>query len=159
MASAPSCRWIPWAFAGALGVVVIANVALAYFAATSSTGLVTEHPFEAGSSYNRVLAAAAAQDALRWHGTVRFTASGTAQGDIAAEFADATGRPLSGLAVTVQIVRPVEPLPERSLSLPETARGRYAAAVQFARLGQWELRVVARRGHDVFAFAQRVILK
>lgn len=67
-----SYRWIPWAIAGALGVVVAVNGALAYFAVTSSTGLVSEHPFTDGNTYNRVLDAAAAQDALGWRGLLRF---------------------------------------------------------------------------------------
>jgi len=76
-----SYRWIPWSFAGALGVVVMVNGALAYLAVSSSTGLVTEHPFESGNGYNRVLAAAAAQDALGWHGTLAFAAAGAETGD------------------------------------------------------------------------------
>ncbi|HEX7967541.1 MAG TPA: FixH family protein [Stellaceae bacterium] len=154
-----SYRWIPWAFAGALGVVVAANGALAYFAAVSSTGLVTEHPFAHGNDYNRVLDAAAAQDALGWRGTVRFLAEGAERGEIAAEFADRDGRPLAGLAVTARILRPLEPLPESIVSLSETTAGRYAADVALDRPGQWELRIAARRGADRFEFMQRIAVK
>ena len=154
-----SYRWVPWAFASALGVVVAANGALAYFAAVSSTGLVTEHPFERGNGYNRVLDAAAAQDALGWRGMVRFLAEGAERGEVAAEFTDRDGRPLVGLAVTARILRPLEPLPESIVSLSETAAGRYAADVALDRPGQWELRIAARRGADRFEFAQRIAVK
>ena len=152
-------RWIPWAFAGALGVVVVVNGALAYFAVTSSTGLVTEHPYESGNDYNRVLAAAAAEDALGWHGTLDFAGSGDGAGELRVVFADRAGRPLTGLAVTAVIARPVEPLPDTDLSLTEAADGRYRAAVALPRRGQWEVRIAARRGAERFDFARRIVVK
>ncbi len=157
MTDSSSHRWIPWTFVGGLAVVIAVNGLLAYFAATSATGLVTEHPFESGNSYNRVLAAGAAQDALGWHGTAQFLARGYGRGEIAVEFSDAAGRPIRGLAVTARFERPVDPLPDRTVSLAETAAGHYVAAVALDRPGQWELRIGAARGHDRFAFAQRII--
>jgi nitrogen fixation protein FixH len=159
MASSSFDRWIPWTFAGGLAVVVAANGTLAYFAIVSSTGLVTERPFEAGNGYNRVLAAAAAQDALGWHASLRFTPSGHKRGEIAAEFTDAAGQPLNGLSVNAQIVRPVEPVPAQNLALPEIALGRYAAPAELDRPGQWEIRIDARRGGDLYEFAQRIFVK
>lgn len=154
-----SYRWIPWSFAGALGVVVAVNGALAYFAVSSSTGLVTAHPFESGNDYNRVLAAAETQDALGWRGTLAFTAAGAGAGEIAVELADRAGQKLSGLAVTALVARPVEPLPDTELRLVEADAGRYRSPVALTRPGQWEVRVVARRGGDVFQFAQRIVVK
>lgn len=156
--SAGTCRWIPWAFAGALGLVVLANGALTYFAVTSNTGLVTEHPFDEGNSYNRVLAAAAAEDALGWNGKLGFSGAVAAPGRITAELTDRSGRALTGLSVTAHITRPVEPLPEIVLPLAETA-GSYAAPVTLSRPGQWEVRITARRSDDLFEFAQRIIVK
>lgn len=152
-------RWIPWTFAGALGVVVVVNGALAYFAISSSTGLVTEHPYESGNDYNRVLAAAAAQDALGWHGTLSFASTGDDAGKLSVELADRGGQKLAGLAVTARISRPVEPLPDTDLTLAEAEAGHYRGAVTLARPGQWEVHVVARRGDDVFQFAQRIVVK
>ncbi len=154
-----SCRWIPWAFAGSLAIVVVVNGALAYFAVSSSTGLVNDHPFEAGNGYNRVLDAAAAQDALGWHGDVRFTPAGAGKGEITARFTDRDGRPVTGLSVTAHVVRPVESLPAATVALSETAAGRYAADTLLARPGQWEVRLAARRGADLFEIAQRIIVQ
>jgi nitrogen fixation protein FixH len=154
-----SCRWIPWAFAGALAVVVVVNGALAYFAVASSTGLVTGRAFAEGTAYNRVLDAGAAQDALGWRGAVRFAAVAAQRGELAALITDRDGLPLNGLAVTAHVVRPVEPLPEVTLALPETASGRYAGAAELSRPGQWEVRIAARRGADLFEFAQRIVVK
>jgi nitrogen fixation protein FixH len=152
-------RWIPWTFVGGLAVVVAVNGVLAYFAIVSSTGLVTEQPFERGNDYNRVLDAAAAQDALGWRGAVHFAPSGDSGGALAAELTDRSGRPLSGLSVTARLVRPVEPLPDLVVPLAEIGGGRYAAVTAVSRPGQWDVQVVARQGAALFAFAQRIVVK
>ena len=154
-----SCRWVPWAIAAALGVVVLANGALAYFATRSATGLVAEHPFDEGNGYNRVLAAAAAQDRLGWHQALHFLDAGNARGELVIELTDRAGKPLSGLTVTARLVRPVDALPETDLDLAEIAPGRYAAAAALPRRGQWEVQGSAGHAADVFEFSQRIVVK
>lgn len=154
-----SFRWIPWAFVAGLGVVVVVNGALAYFAVSSSTGLVTEHPFDAGNTYNRVLDAAAAQDALGWRGQLRFTSFGAARGEVVVGLTDRAGKPLSDVAVSTRFERPIEPLPEMVLPLHEIAPGRYVANAAPGRPGQWEVHATARRDADLFEFAQRIVVK
>ncbi len=154
-----NCRWVPWAIAGAFLAVVSVNGALAYFAVESDPGLVSEHPFELGNGYNRVLDAGAAQDALGWHGTVRFAGESGLSGRIVAALADRTGAPLGGLAVKATVVRPVEPLPEQHLTLDASGQGSYAAPVTLARAGQWDVRVTAERGADVYQFVQRIVVR
>jgi len=153
------CRWIPWAIALAFVVVAGVNGALAYFAVQSNPGLVSEHPYELGTGYNRVLDAAAAQDALGWHGTVEWRGSGAQRGTVAVDLMDAAGRPLSGATLTARLVRPVERLPEIDLMLAETGPGRYIAAATPPRPGQWDVRVVARQGERRFQFQQRIVVQ
>lgn len=154
-----NCRWVPWAIAGAFLIVASVNGALAYFAVHSDTGLVSEHPFELGNGYNRVLDSGAAQDALGWHGTIRFVEQAGLSGRIVAELRDPKGAPLAGLAVKAAVVRPVEPLPQQDLSLDASGQGSYGATVTFARAGQWEVRVTAARGADVYQFVQRIVVQ
>jgi nitrogen fixation protein FixH len=154
-----NCRWIPWAIAGAFLAVVTVNGALAYFALHSDPGLVAEHPFELGNGYNRVLDAGAAQDALGWHGTIGFVGETGLSGRIVAELRDPKGAPLTGLAVKAAVVRPVEPLPEQDLTLAASGPGSYAASLTLARAGQWEVRVTAARGADVYQFVQRIVVR
>jgi nitrogen fixation protein FixH len=121
---------------------------------TSSTGLVSAHPFTDGNTYNRVLDAAAAQDALGWRGWLHF-----AEGEVVAEVSDHDGKPLTGLVVSARFVRPIEPLPEVTLALRETAPGHYAAEAAQERRGQWEVHVTAQRGPEIFELTQRVLVK
>jgi len=153
------CRWVPWAIGGAFLVVALVNGALAYFALHSDPGLVSDHPFELGNGYNRVLDAGAAQDALGWHGTIRFVGDSGLSGRIIVELTDAAGAPLTGLAVKAAIVRPIEPLPQQDLALDASGQGSYAASVTLARAGQWEVRVKAERGPDLYQFAQRILVR
>ncbi len=154
-----NCRWVPWAVAGGFLVVASVNGALAYFAVHSDPGLVSQHPFELGNGYNRVLDEGAAQDALGWRGTVRFVETQGLSGRIVAELRDPQGAPLSGLGVKAAVIRPVEPLPPRILSLEPGGPGTYSSAVTLARPGQWEARITAERGRDVYQFVQRIVVR
>jgi nitrogen fixation protein FixH len=151
-------QWIPWAFAGCLLAVVAVNGVLGYFALESSTGLVTQHPFENGVEYNRVLEAAAAQDALGWQGRINLASDAEAH-RLAAQVIDRAGRPLSGLSVIARLTRPIEPLPDVVVPLRETSSGVYLATTSLSRPGQWDVRIVARRDSAVFQFVQRIVVK
>ncbi|HTZ79551.1 MAG TPA: FixH family protein [Stellaceae bacterium] len=157
MPSFADCRWVPWAMAGCFLIVFAVNGALAYFALHSDNGLVTEHPFELGNGYNEVLARGAAQDALGWHATIKFAPKAGLDGRLVARFTDKGGAPLAGLRVNVDLVRPIEPLPERVVTLQPAGDGTYEAPVVLARPGQWELRVTALRDGASYEFAERVV--
>jgi nitrogen fixation protein FixH len=153
------CRWIPWAIAGCFAVVIAVNLALTYFAVHSDTGLVTEHPYELGTGYNRVLDDAAVQAALGWQGELHFRAANHLGGTIDIDLRDRDGQPLSGLSVSARLVRPLGGVADAELATTELAPGRYAAPVSLAEPGQWEVRVAARRGTDVLRFEQRIVAR
>ncbi len=159
MATSSSYRWFPWGIAGAMTVVVAVNLVFAYFAFSSSPGLVSEHPYDEGNGYNAVLAAAARQDKLGWNGKIVFTAAGGERGELAAMLTDKQGAPLAGLAVTAHIERPIEALPEIALALTNSGSGRYAAPLALDRQGQWDVRIVARSGDDLYEFNGRIFVK
>jgi nitrogen fixation protein FixH len=159
MSDSRKSRWIPWAFAGALGVVVSVNAALAYLAAATAPGLVTQHPFERGNDYNRVLEAAAAQDALGWRTSLRFAPETVGQIKLVAEFADHSGQPLHGLVVTARLTRPLGPQPEIDLTLSEDALGRYVQTVTLNQPGQWDVGIAVQDASAHFGFARRLVVK
>ena len=154
-----SYRWFPWGIASAMAAVVAVNLALTYFAVTSSTGLVTKHPFDEGNGYNAILAAAARGDALGWHGKLAIAPQKAGPVVLGATITDKDNALLAGLAVTAHIERPVEPVPEIELSLPEANPGHYTARAELNRAGQWDVRIVARRGDDLYEFSERILVK
>jgi nitrogen fixation protein FixH len=151
-------RWFPWGIAAAMALVVAVNLALTYFAFSSSTGLVTEHPYDEGNGYNAVLEAGAREDALGWKAAIAFDATGKERGEITATLKDRTGRPLTDLAVTAHLSRPVEPLPPIVVKLHDDGAGHYAAAAALGRPGQWNVRIVARRGGELYEFSDRIFV-
>lgn len=150
---------IPWLFPAAMLPVLGANGALIYLALQTKPALVDAHPFEDGRTYNREIAALAAQRALGWRAALSAPSRANAAGPVTAVLRNRSGAPLRGLAVEVWIRRPVGATPPLRLHLAETAPGRYAAAILLPLAGQWQLDVVARRGRDEFAFGRRIVVR
>ncbi|UFN51506.1 FixH family protein [Roseomonas sp. OT10] len=127
-------RWIPWAIAGGMAVVVAVNAVLITAAVTTFTGITTSHPYEAGRDYNRVLEEAARQDALGWRATLRVVG-----GVLELRVADREGLPLSGRVEGV-LQRPVDGR-ELPLDVAAVAPGRWQAALREDRPGLWQARL------------------
>jgi nitrogen fixation protein FixH len=154
----PRRSLIPWLFPAAMLPAFAANGALIYLALQSKPALVDQHSFEDGRTYNRQLAAAAAQQALGW--TVALTPPSRAgiASFVALDIGDRTGAPVTGLAVGLWIRRPVGALPDQRLRLAELRPGHYAAPLELPLAGQWQLDFVARRGADEFTYARRLVV-
>ena len=157
VAAPGNLRWIPWAIAAVFVMVAAVNGTLAYFALHSDPGLVTAHPFELGNGYNEILTEGEAEAALEWKGSVHFLAGDEHSGTVVAEVRDRAGSAIPGLSVSVDVVRPVEPLPVQRLFLEASGSG-YSASVSLSRPGLWELRVTARRGADAYRYVERIVV-
>lgn len=127
-------KWIPWAFAGAMGLVFAVNGILIYYAVSTFTGVTVPHAYERGRGYEAVIAEAARQDALGWTAEVSLTG-----GALRVVATDRAGRPVSGRVEGV-LLRPIEGL-EVPLVFAPTGGGRWAAQVAPPERGQWEARL------------------
>jgi nitrogen fixation protein FixH len=127
-------RWIPWAFAGGMALVVVVNGVMAYYAISTFTGVTVPRAYERGRGYDQVLAEAARQDALGWNAEV--TLAGGALSVIAT---DREGRAIPGRIEGVLL----RPLDGSELPLDFVARGtgRWAAEALPPQRGQWEARL------------------
>ncbi|HEX6979504.1 MAG TPA: FixH family protein [Alphaproteobacteria bacterium] len=153
-------RWIPWVFVAGMLTVVVANACLIYFASSSWSGLVVAHPYERGIGYNRVLAAAAAQEALGWQLDLAYRAGATPlTGEFVLRALDRTGRPLRGLDVTVELTRPVEAAAPMHVTLRPAGEATYTAAFEWPRAGQWQARIRAERGSDSAIVTRRLFVR
>lgn len=153
----PFSRWIPWVYVAVFVPVVAVNVLLVRLALSSSTGLVTDHAFETGQSYNSVIAAGTRQQALGWQAAIDVQPE-TQPHKVALAIAmtDSADKPLTGLTIAGRLVSPVDPQPDIAVTLVETAGGRYRTALTVPRAGQWELQLVATDGTGQFAIVQRL---
>ena len=127
-------RWIPWAFAGAMTLVVVVNAVLVYFAVTTFTGVTVPRSYERGRGYEAVLTEAARQDALGWKAEVALQG-----GRVTVVATDRDGRAVPGRVEGV-LLRPLEGL-ELPLSFSPMGGGRWAAEADLPQRGLWEARL------------------
>ena len=142
-------NWIPWAFAGALGVVVAVNGALVYFATTTFSGIAVDRPYQRGLEYNRVIDEAAHQAAIGWSIEVEWRVIDRAAmtGTLEAHVTHRGGKPVDGLKLAATVIRPVEQVVPAITELDQVGPGRYAATLTLPKHGLWDAHVVASSGN------------
>ncbi len=157
----PSGRWIPWTFVVGFAVVVAVNATMITYAVRSFSGLATANPYERGLEYNRVLDEQDRQSALGWRLTAEFAVgrAGTNAGDLVVRANGRDGTPLAGLALAVEMTRPIDAIEPVVPVLREESAGVYRAHVELPRAGQWDVHVVATSGADRRDLRQRVFAR
>ncbi len=143
-------RWIPWAFVGAMLLVVVVNGLMAALALSTFTGVTTPRPYDRGRTYNDVLAEAARQDALGWRGSVEL-----AEGQLRVRVSDARGAAVTGVLEGIL----QRPLTRQALPLAFIAAGPglWLAEAQPALPGQWEARLTLFGSEGPFDIRARVL--
>lgn len=141
-------------------VVVAVNATLVYFAMHSWGGLVTDHAFERGVAYNRLIAEAAAEEALGWKADVAYQPAGGGEGAaVIVSLRTTDGKPMDHAAVALEAARPVEAETPVSLGLRNVGNGRYIADAASLRAGQWDVRMtVANDGHEAHS-THRILVR
>jgi nitrogen fixation protein FixH len=147
-------RWIPWAFVGGMLTVVAVNAVLVFFAMSSWSGVATSRAFERGIAYNRVLAAAAAEDALGWQAEIAYRS-----GSLVVALRDADGRPIDRAVVAVEAERPLERHGAVSATLQAAGEGRYVAKVDDLRAGQWDIRLSVAHDGAAAHLTRRIVVR
>jgi len=138
--------WIPWAFVGFMAVVFAVNGVFVWLALSTFTGTTIDRAYERGRLYNQVLAEADRQRAIGWRFDVSFRPEAEARGTLVVQARDEGGAPVDRLEFDAVALRPLERPEPIPLALVETSRGRYVAALDLPKRGQWEVRLAARRG-------------
>lgn len=163
--SRPDGWWYPYIFVGGFMVVVGVNAALAYFATSTFNGLETRNAYEKGRLYNQTLAAEEAQKALGW----TFDLTATAVPDrtpgagypttLVLDAVGSDGAGLEGLSVAAEVRRPGQAGMDQDITFLRRDAGRYGTVVTLPKPGNWEVRLVARRGDDVYQHTQRFFVQ
>ncbi len=161
--------WYPWIFVGGMGLVIVVNAILVYFAVSSWTGLQTENHYRKGLAYNEALTAAREQELLGWTMAVAFDpafegkrdgsadgqpAAGT--GELSVRFNDRLGQPITDLEARAIVIRPTQEGHDQTLALRHVGEGHYASALTLPLPGQWEARILAHRGDQAFQKTRRL---
>ena len=120
------------------------NAAMVWLALKSFPGMVSGDPYREGLEYNRTIAGREAQRALGWRVEIAVSGLGLTR-TIEASFKDRDNAPLTSLAVTASLVRPVARGADHDVALREIAPGTYRAEAEFPVAGHWRLDLEARR--------------
>ena len=152
-------RWIPWAIVACFVVVFAVNGGLIYFAAESWPGLTTDHAYNEGLAYNRVIDQAAKEARLGWKAEVAYMSTRTLPGGrLAVDIRDADGAALDDLKLEGEMVRPVGNLPNVALIFTNHGEGSYAATIAPPLPGQWVIYLTARRGETLWHGGKRIMV-
>lgn len=155
--------WYPYIYVGVFGVVLAVNLIFMFSAVHTFSGLSTEQAYDKGLKYNQEIEAARQQKELGWTVTaeVRAEEEGTSaahRAEIAVSFMDKDGKPVTGLTVNAQFVRPTSEGHDSTAVFAEQGQGRYMLAAVLPLGGQWDMTVSARRDDLRYQFAQRILL-
>ena len=147
--------WYPYAMFSGIGVAVVVNLTLAYFATTTFTGLAVDKAYEKGLKYNNNIEAARTQADLQWNVTTEYKAgSAPHQGSVLVTYVDKNGKGVEGLEVQALIKRPNLASSDMRVSFSHQGNGIYQANPAFPEPGQWDFDVLAI-GRDVTYQMQR----
>ena len=143
--------WYPWLFVGGMGIVIVVNGIMAYFAVSTWAGLETEDHYTKGIAYNETIDRLQRQATLGWSADINLN-----DDNLSAVFKDSYGIPIEGLAVTALLYRPSRDDIDREIILVPAAPGHYRANPEFPLPGLWEVRLSATRGEDSYRLRRRI---
>lgn len=150
--------WVFWTIVGFFGLVIAVNAVFMWLAVGTHSGTAEDAAYEAGLSYNERLAAAEEEAALGWTLEIDARRDAAGQGEVVIKVADASGAPLAGAEVEGRLVRPVAKGHDLSLDFTDLGGGRYRATPRIALPGQWELRILVKRGAETLRRTERLNL-
>lgn len=147
-------RFTGWHFlisiVGFFGVVITANVTMAYFAINTFSGLETDDAYRKGRDYNQTLEAAKLQEALGWQEKLTLVKNGS--GINAAHYITLTlagAEAETGLAATLLIRRPATDANDQMINLVETTPGTFVGVIKLLDEGRWKRSLVIAKGDEV----------
>ena len=124
------------------GVVITANLTMAYFASSSWSGLEVPNSYVASQEYNGEIALAREQQALGWKSELSM-----ADGGLVLSLADGTGNPIAGADIDAVLRRPVHENEDAQMHFEWTHGGEYRAPAPVLA-GVWDVEITARAGAD-----------
>jgi nitrogen fixation protein FixH len=130
---------------GFFAVIVVADATLIYKALTTFGGVDNVNAYRDGLAYNARIAADARQSDLGWQDRLEISGD---PARLSYSLADKDGQPVAGQRVTAKVGRPATNRFDRTLTLAETAPGRYEAVLEGAESGTWLVEAQVFSGLD-----------
>jgi nitrogen fixation protein FixH len=154
-----SGRTVLFSLLAFFGVVICANVVMATLAISTMPGTEVDSPYLAGIKYNAEISAAREQAGRGWRMASHVERDADGRAIVRVEARDGDGAPLTGLAVTVRLVRATDKRADRIVALTERPGGNYFGETADVAAGSWDLEFEAdRRDQRLFRSKNRVTL-
>jgi nitrogen fixation protein FixH len=145
---------------GFFAVVFAANAVFIYLALGSFPGVVVESSYEAGQAYNSEIAAARAQEELKWQVSTEVVRTAGEGGKLVVTASDVDGTPLYGVTLNALLRNPVHEGGDVEVSLNADGGGRYIGTVDALADGNWTLILeIEEDGVRKFRSENRIFLK
>lgn len=122
----------------------------------SFEGIVTEHPYEHGLSWDR---AEHGKRSLGWEVGVRENEFSIGKKTLNLVILDKTGKPLEGASVSVMVSRPSTTAYDRTYKCERGEDGSYSAIVDLPLYGHWDLKVRVVKGQDDLTYTMNIFAK
>jgi nitrogen fixation protein FixH len=140
-------------------VVVAVNLVMLRAATSTFGGLETASSYRAGLQFGHELAAASAQDHLRWRVDGRVARNTAGEAAIEVSVHDARGGAPLGLVLEATLDHPTDARRDRHLTLTQVRPGLFRGAIA-AAAGQWDFIIdILRDNGRVFRSKSRLILR
>jgi nitrogen fixation protein FixH len=140
----------------ALAFTVGVNVVMLFAAGADPNGTVVEPDYyRKAVEWDRTMARRAASAALGWTATATLGPAAPTPRTITVELRDASGAPIVDANVSATLIHNREASTPIALALSSAGDGRYAAMAAMHHAGQWEVRIIARRGPQRFETSLR----
>ncbi len=148
---------IPYYFVAFFVGLALVDGIMVTLAIRTQTGTVTEHPYEKGLAYNKVVDAANAQAELGWSGDIQFTPStlGSLSGIITIHLQDKTSQRLTPDAASIHFTRPTQAGMDFTVDMGNSAQHSLAFPVK----GLWEARLFIRHQGTDYQTSKRMVIE
>jgi len=152
----PRFSIVPWLFVAGFAIVIAVNGTMMWLAIGSFSGLYSGHARERGVRYNQIVAQQHSRDALGWTVQAGWQA---ASNRLDLMVSDATGQPLEGAVVSVELIRPAEKRPPVEVTVSGLGGGKFSGIVTLPARGNWDADIVVEAGGQRFALTKRLFLQ
>ena len=144
-----SDKLIPWYFVMFFVFIAVVDGIMVTLAVKTHTGTVTDHPYEKGLAYNKIISAANNQGNLGWNSEIIYN-----NGIIEFKLHDTSGKIIVADNIEAKITRPTHSGLDFSTDLTSGM-----AQVDFPEKGLWEVRIFAKIGEEEYQTSKKIIVK
>jgi nitrogen fixation protein FixH len=142
------------------GIVIGVNGVMIALAIGTMPGLENDKPYQAGIAYNSEIDAARAQAARRWSVATHVSRDGQGRATATVTARNAGGVPMTGLDVTVRLLRPTDQRGDHTVELRERGPGIYEGDTAGVAAGAWDVEISAARASErLFRSHNRIVME